>query len=247
MSIMTLEKVVPTLRDAMHVLRLLCRNCTGQKISAYVSMDTGPKKENEIDGPEELFIIILDNGRSDFYADVQARESLRCIRCGACMYGCPIYMRIGGYPYGWAYSGPMGQVLNPLLLGLEQTRDLYRACTLCGECKIICPSGIDHPKMILSHRARDREEGVKHSRDRRSRIEKKSMEALAWATKRRWRWNLGVKGLRLLVNRHAENDVIRDMKGHLEGWFAGRDLPVIPRKTFHQRMRKDGPKSKRKK
>jgi len=107
-SIMTLEKVVPSMQDAMHLLRLLCRNGTGQRITSYVSMDSGPRKDGEVDGPEELFIIILDNGRSAFYGDPQAREALRCIRCGACMSGCPVYGKIGGYPYGWVYSGPIG-------------------------------------------------------------------------------------------------------------------------------------------
>jgi len=157
-SIMTPEKVVPTLDDAMHLVRLLCRSCTGQKISAYVTMDTGPRKEGEIDGPDELIVIIVDNGRSAIYEDPLTREALRCIRCGACLNTCPIYVKIGGYPYGWAYSGPMGQVLNPLLLGLDRTQDLYRACTLCGTCVTVCPAGIDHPTLFLDYRARDVEE-----------------------------------------------------------------------------------------
>jgi len=236
-SLMTLEKVVPTMCDAMHLVRLLCRNCTGQKISAYVSMDTGPKKDDEIDGPEELFIVIVDNGRSDFYDDVESRESLRCIRCGACMYGCPVYMKVGGYPYGWAYSGPMGQVLNPLLLGQDRTQDLYRACTLCGECKNICPGGIDHPKMFLSYRARDVEGNERFKGERRPWTESSLFGLLTWATTSAWRWNLGVKAARPFINRYARDGAISEMKESLEGWFRSRDLPAMPEKTFHERMK----------
>ncbi len=235
-SVMTLEKVVPTMRDAMHLLRLLCRNCTHQKISAYVSMDSGPKKADEIDGPEELFIVIVDNGRSKFYANLQAREALRCIRCGACMYQCPIYMKIGGYPYGWAYSGPMGQVLNPLLLGLDKTQHLYHACTLCNNCSTICPGGIDHPSMFLSYRAQEaagRFEGA-----RRPRSEKGFMKAFTWATKRAWRWNFGIKGTRPFINRYARDGVIGKMTTAFEGWFRSRDLPAVAKKSFHERMKK---------
>lgn len=235
-SVMTLEKVVPTMHDAMHLLRLLCRNCTAQKISAYVSMDSGPKKADEIDGPEELFIVIVDNGRSEFYGDLQAREALRCIRCGACMFGCPIYMKVGGYPYGWAYSGPMGQVLNPLLLGLDKTQDLYHACTLCNNCKTICPGGVDHPKMFLSYRAREaagRFEGA-----RRSHSEKGFMKAFTWATRKAWHWNLGIKGTRPFINRHAREGVIGRMTRAFEGWFRSRNLPAVSKETFHESMKK---------
>lgn len=240
-SLMTLEKVVPTMRDAVYLLRLLCRNCTAQKISAYVTMDSGPKKADEIDGPEELYIVILDNGRSAFYSDEHVREALRCIRCGACMYACPVYMKIGGYPYGWAYSGPMGQVVNPLLLGLEKTQDLYRACTLCGKCKAICPSGIDHPKMFLWFRSRDVECDARLGGKSRPWIERRVMDVFSWGLRRAWRWNAGVKGVRPVVNVHAHNDIISKMR-ILEGWFTCRNLPPIAKRTFHECM-KDGKRS----
>ncbi len=235
-SVMTLEKVVPTMRDAVHMVRMLCRNCTGQKISAYVSMDSGPKQEGEIDGPEELFIVIVDNGRSSFYGDPQARQSLQCIRCGGCMYSCPVYTKVGGYPYGWAYSGPMGQVLNPLLLGLEVTQDLYRACTLCGECKSICPGGIDHPSMFLSYRAKDVERDVEYGGKARPLKESASAAVFAWAAKKAGRWKLGIKGIRPFFNRGVEDGVVRKFFGALKGWFRSRDLPIISEKTFREQM-----------
>jgi L-lactate dehydrogenase complex protein LldF len=234
--------VVPTMQDAMHMLRLLCRNCTGQKIASYVSMDTGPSKGSEPDGPEELFLVIVDNGRSIFYQDPEAREILRCIRCGACMLECPVYAKIGGYPYGWAYPGPMGQVLNPLMLGQDRTQDLYRACTLCGVCKTVCPAGIDHPKMFLSYRARDVEGDPRYRGKRRPWMEAGFMKMFTWATKRRWRWDRGIKALRPLVNRRVEEGFIRGMKGPLEGWFRSRDFPAMAEKTFHDRVRGLGTK-----
>jgi L-lactate dehydrogenase complex protein LldF len=235
-SVMTLEKVVPTMNDALHVLRLLCRNCTGQKLSAYVSMDSAPKKDDEIEGPEELFVIIVDNGRSEFYGDLQMREALRCIRCGACLTSCPIYTKIGGYSYGWAYSGPMGQVLNPLLLGLDKTQDLYRACTMCGECKKICPSGIDHPAMFLSYRSMDVERDQKHRGKPRPLKESASVGLFSWATKRASRWNFGARVTRPLFNRHSRDGVVSRLAGAFSGWFKSRDLPAFPEKTFHERM-----------
>jgi L-lactate dehydrogenase complex protein LldF len=234
---MSLEKVVPTMQDALHMLRLLSRNCTGQKMGSYVSMDTGPNQGGEVDGPGELHIVILDNGRSTFYLDQEARQILCCIRCGACMLECPVYAKIGGYPYGWAYSGPMGQVLNPLMIGRDRTQDLYRACTFCGVCKTVCPAGIDHPKMFLRYRAHDVKGDPGDNATRRPWQEAGFMQMFVWATKRRWRWDLGIKAVRPLINRRVEDGFIRGMKGPLEGWFNSRDFPAMSRKTFRDRMR----------
>lgn len=233
-SIMSLEKVVPRMQDALHLLRLLCRNCTGQKISAYVTMDTGPKAADEMDGPEELYIVILDNGRSHFYDDLQAREVLRCIRCGACLSACPVYGKIGGYPYGWAYSGPMGQVLSPLLLGLDKTQDLYRATTLCGRCKQICPAGIDHPHLYLYYRSKDVEEDPALKAKRPPPEEKRFFGFWKWIITHRWRWNLAMRLLRIVANRSARTGATRLNGSALNAWCASRDLQVFPKKIFHQ-------------
>lgn len=236
-AIMSLEKVVPTMEDAMHMVRILCRNCTGQKLSSYVSMDTGPKKPGEIDGPEELFIFIVDNGRSEIYHDTQAREILKCIRCGACLNTCPVYTKIGGYPYGFTYSGPMGQVLNPLLLGIENTRDLYRACTLCGSCKKICPSGIDHPSILLAYRAREIEKKNRENRTLRSRLENVMAFVSSMAMSNGRAWNLGVRCTRPLLNSLARDGYIRDIPFGVKGWFRCRDLRAIQDKTFHEKWK----------
>ena len=234
-SIMSLEKVVPTMDDAMYLIRLLCRNCTGQKLAAYISMDSGPKKVEETDGPEEVYIIILDNGRSKIYQDIQAREALRCIRCGACLNACPVYSKIGGYPYGWAYSGPMGQVLSPLLLGLDKTSDLYHACTLCSACKIICPAGIDHPKMFLYYRRLEADGKNRRTGALIADKTAKMFDLWGWGAVRAWRWKLAVKSIRPFINRYAKDGVIHKAIAPLDGWFNTRDLPAMAKKTFHER------------
>jgi L-lactate dehydrogenase complex protein LldF len=251
-SVMTLEKVVPTMKDALHVIRLLSRNCTGQRLTAYVSMDSGPKKEGEIDGPEELVIVIVDNGRSRIYQDPQARDALRCIRCAACLNICPVYRQIGGYAYGWVYSGPMGQVLMPLLLGLDKTQDLYRACTLCGACKSVCPAGIDHPGLMLYYRSIDVTADVTADvsvdvsvADRFNGKKRPWKEALffkAWgmAVERFWMWNSGISMTRPLMNASSHRGVIRQMKGAFSGWFRKRDFPPMAEETFHERWEKTG-------
>ena len=236
-SVMSLEKVVPTLEDALHLVRLLCRNCTGQKLSVYVSMDNSPKKSDEIDGPEELIIVIVDNGRSRIYQDNIAREAMRCIRCGACLNGCPVYRQIGGYAYGWVYSGPMGQVLNPLLLGLERTQDLYRATTLCGSCKSICPVGIDHPGLFLHYRAKDVLGDAALRAKKRPMMERIFFRLWILAVSRYRLWNWGVRFVRPFINKDAHEGMLREVGGFFKGWFRNRDLPVLAKKTFHDRWR----------
>ena len=233
-AIMSLEKVVPTMEDALHIVRMLCRNCSGQKLTSYVSMDTGPKKPGELDGPEELFIVIVDNGRSEIYRDIKARQVLRCIRCGACLSFCPIYTKIGGYPYGFAYSGPMGQVLNPLLLGIDGTSDLYRACTLCGSCRDICPAGMDHPSLILEYRAREVKMNTGGEAGLRSRAEAAFASLVSLAMGSPLLWRLGVRCARPLLNSFARDGYIADLPRGGKGWFGCRDLRAMPAKTFYE-------------
>jgi L-lactate dehydrogenase complex protein LldF len=153
-AVMSLEKIVATLEDAADVLRVLPRSATGQKMSSYVSVLTGPRRANESDGARQMHLVILDNGRSEVLADPILREALLCFRCGACLNSCPVYQTIGGHAYGSVYSGPIGALLSSLLLPPEDTRDLPFGCTLCGACKKTCPLGIDHPKLMLTLRQR---------------------------------------------------------------------------------------------
>ncbi|AWK85738.1 LutB/LldF family L-lactate oxidation iron-sulfur protein [Azospirillum thermophilum] len=138
-AVMGLEKVVETLEDVPPILSLLPRSATGQPITTYVNMISGPRRPGEKDGPREVHLVILDNGRSGVYADGELRDTLRCIRCGACMNHCPVYTRVGGHAYQAPYPGPIGKILVPQMEGLEKRGELPHACTMCNACVEICP------------------------------------------------------------------------------------------------------------
>ena len=146
-AIASIEKVVPTLEDAATILRILARSATGQELSVYTTFVTGPRRAGDLDGPESFHMVILDNGRSRMLAD-GFKEMLCCIRCGACLNNCPVYGAIGGHAYGWVYPGPMGSVLTPALIGLEQSQHLPHASTLCGKCESVCPMSIPLPSLL---------------------------------------------------------------------------------------------------
>ena len=143
--IASIEKVVPTLEDATVLLRLLARSATGQSITSYTSFFTGPKRSDDIGGPEQFHVVLVDNGRSEMLGNAY-REMLRCIRCGACLNHCPVYGAVGGHAYGWVYPGPMGSVLTPLMIGLDEGHVLADASSLCGRCEAVCPMSIPLPR-----------------------------------------------------------------------------------------------------
>lgn len=147
----SIDKVVPTLDDASALLRLLARSATGQEITSYTTFSTGPRKKNDQDGPEQYHVVLVDNGRSKMLAG-KFHDMLRCIRCGACMNHCPVYGVIGGHSYGWVYPGPMGSVLTPNFLGLDEAGDLANACTMNGHCADVCPVKIPLPDLLREHR-----------------------------------------------------------------------------------------------
>ena len=151
--IASLEKLVPTLEDAATLLRLLARSATGQEFSAYTTVSTGPRRPNDLDGPEEYHVVLLDNGRSALLGS-ELQDMLRCIRCAACMNHCPVYAAVGGHAYGWVYSGPMGAVLTPSLIGLAEAGDLPNASTFCGQCESVCPVKIPLPRLMRHWRER---------------------------------------------------------------------------------------------
>jgi len=154
----SLEKIVPTLEDATTILRVLARSATGQEMSVYTTFCTGPKRPEDIDGPEQYHVVLLDNGRTKLIGS-EFEEMLRCIRCGACLNHCPVYKSVGGHAYGWVYSGPMGAVLIPGLIGMEQSSHLPNASTLCGRCESVCPMRIPLPDMLRKWRARSHQSG----------------------------------------------------------------------------------------
>src|ERR687895_127190 len=151
-ALMGIERVVPTLAEHAVLLELLGRSGTGQKLTVYTTLLTGPRREGESDGPEELHVVLLDNGRSQL-AGTRYREMLNCIRCGACLNVCPVYRKAGGGDYGPVYSGPMGAVLVPLLTGLEQAPSLPHASSLCGACTAACPVKIPLHELLLELRS----------------------------------------------------------------------------------------------
>lgn len=233
-AIMGIEKVVATLSDATHMLKLLTRSCTGQVISKYVSVITGPRKEGEVDGPEELYIVILDNGRSRIYADEMLRSSLRCIKCGLCSGVCPVYTRVGGYTYGWVYSGAIGAVLNPLLLGLGKARDLYHATTLCGACNHFCPAGVELRNIFLDMRKKEMEGNRSFGAKKPSFFSRAILRFWTWGLLNQALYRFGSMALRILSAPFVRKGKISWLPGRLSGWTKYRDMPRLAPKTFHR-------------
>ena len=148
-AITGIEKIVEKLEHVPPLLSLLTRSATGQNISTYFNMISGPRKSHEKDGPTEVHLVLLDNGRSQAYADEQLRKTLQCIRCGACMNHCPVYTRVGGHAYGTTYPGPIGKIISPHMLGLEATATMATASSLCGACGEVCPVKIPIPDLLM--------------------------------------------------------------------------------------------------
>jgi L-lactate dehydrogenase complex protein LldF len=150
-AVVGIEKIVATLEDYATLTQVLPRSATGQKMSVYTHMINGPRRPQDGDGPEQVYVVLVDNGRSNIYATGYT-EALACIRCGACLNACPVYEVAGGHSYGWVYPGPIGAVVTPLLTGVENASPLPYASSLCGNCKQVCPVDIDIPRMLLDLR-----------------------------------------------------------------------------------------------
>jgi L-lactate dehydrogenase complex protein LldF len=148
-ALVGLEKVIESLEDYALLTQILPRSATGQQMPVYTNIVNGPCQDG---GPEHLYVIFVDNGRSEIYASGTYSEALACIRCGACLNACPVYRSVGGHTYGWVYGGPIGAVITPLLKGLDQAHPLPQASSLCGSCKQVCPVNIDLPRMLLALR-----------------------------------------------------------------------------------------------
>ena len=224
--IASLEKVVPTLEDAATILRVLARSATGPEFSTYTTLSTGPKRAGDLDGPEEYHVILLDNGRSEMLAG-PFREALRCIRCGACMNHCPVYHAIGGHAYGWVYPGPIGAVLTPALIGIEEAGDLPNASTFCGRCEAVCPMRIPLPKMMRHWREREFE------RHRTPRAVRAGLGLWAFLASRPELYHF-VTGLaaRLLATLAGRKGRLRSLP-LAGGWTGVRDLPAPQGRSFH--------------
>jgi L-lactate dehydrogenase complex protein LldF len=233
-AITGIEKVVPTLEDAATLMRLLPAHGTGQTISNYISITTGVKGEGERDGPEHFHVILLDGGRAELLgSDLQ--PMLRCIRCGACMNHCPVYQSVGGHAYGWVYPGPMGSVLTPSYIGLENALDLPNAATLCNQCGVVCPVKIPLPDLMRKLRERQFERRLKPWPERLG------LALWSWAARRPAVYAMmSALGARILSLLGGRGKRIR----HLPlagGWTGGRDLPAPAGRTFRElyRMRRN--------
>ncbi|MEE9325468.1 MAG: LutB/LldF family L-lactate oxidation iron-sulfur protein [Dehalococcoidia bacterium] len=234
-ALMGIEKVIPTMEDLAVFLRVLPRSASGQKMSSYVSFITGPRRALEEDGPEELHLVILDNGRSRILQDEELRESLYCIRCGACLNACPVYAKIGGHAYGWVYSGPIGSVITPNFVGLGKAKELPFASSLCGACKDICPVRINIPHLLLKMRSKVVEEGEEDAKRRVPWLERMSFTLWALCMRDRRTYELASRLATLMQRPFVRDGKITSLPGFLSRWTNNRDLPPLASRTFRKR------------
>lgn len=223
----SIEKMVPTLEDVSAFIRLLSRSATGQEISVYTTFSSGPRRADDLDGPEQFHVVLLDNGRSEMMGG-EFQDILRCIRCAACINHCPVYGAIGGHAYGWVYPGPMGAVLTPHLIGVGVAAHLPNASTFCGRCEEVCPVHIPLPKMMRHWREREFE---RHLAPAATRF---GLGVWAFFAKRpklyRMTVNVGAWVLRRLSGRDGR---IKNL-ALAKGWTIWRDLPAPQGQTFQQ-------------
>lgn len=226
-TLMGMERIVPTLADLSVMLQLLGRSGTGQKLTVYTSLLNGPRRSDEPHGPEEMHVVIVDNGRSRALAGDLA-EILYCIRCGACLNICPVYREIGGHAYGSPYSGPVGSVVSPILGGVPAFADLPHASTLCGACKDVCPVRIDLPTLLL----RLRRETVQQ-RQQPGWL-RTGMKGYEFAARSPGRFKLAMR-LAGLFSRLTGGRWLRRLPGPLAAWTRYREFPPFAAKSFQQR------------
>lgn len=229
-TLMGMERIIPSWSDLEVMATLLPRSATGQKLTVYMSGITGPRKGRDADGPEEMHIIIVDNGRSLQLGDPEFQELLNCIRCGACLNACPVYRHIGGHAYGGTYSGPIGAVLTPALnKNVAEWDDIANASSLCGACYEACPVKIPLHDMLVSLRRRKVESG--HG----NKLESVGMKGFAAVMGNANRFKRVLKlaktGQKLVVR----NGEIRSKLGPLKGWNSYRVTPSLPRQSFRDR------------
>jgi L-lactate dehydrogenase complex protein LldF len=224
-AITGIEKVVPTLEDFSTLARLLPRSATGQSITNYVSVMTGPKGREDSDGPEHFHIILLDNGRTRLLG-TDKQDMLRCIRCGACMNHCPVYQSVGGHAYGWVYPGPMGAILTPTYVGLENAGHLPNASTFCGRCAEVCPVKIPLPDLMRKLREEQVDRGLRPWQERLA------LKLWTFGALHPGLYGLGARlAVKWLARRAGPGGMIRSLP-LASGWSEGRDMPAPPGRTF---------------
>jgi L-lactate dehydrogenase complex protein LldF len=232
-ALVGIERIAPTLQELGTLLQLLARSATGQPLSVYTSIVTGPRRRADEDGPEQMHIVLIDNGRTNALAGELA-ESLYCIRCGACLNVCPVYRRLGGHAYGSVYPGPIGITITPALDGLFPWRELPQASTLCGACTEACPVRIDIPRMLLKLRADSVDAGLapKWLHD--------GLKLYAKAAKHPLLFNMGRK-MAAKAQRAAPRTPegwLKELPPPLSPWTDSRAFPPLADESFLERWRK---------
>lgn len=213
-----IEKMLPSINDLALFWPLLATYGTGQQVTVYNSIFSGPRQEGEVDGPEEMYVILMDNGRTNILADIEARESLYCIRCGSCLNACPVYKNIGGHTYGTTYSGPIGAVITPHLRGMDTYMHLSYASSLCGNCTEVCPVRINLHELLLHNRHKAVEENYTSG-----------AEKMAWFG---WKQASLSRRMMNLVGGKTKNLFMK--KFFTKSWGDDRDLPIFAPKSFNQ-------------
>jgi L-lactate dehydrogenase complex protein LldF len=229
-AVMGMEKVIPSMTDLMVFLAILARSATGQKLSSYTTLVRGPRRPGELEGPEELHLILMDNGRVRQVAG-PLREALYCLRCGACLNVCPVYRQIGGHAYGHTYPGPIGILLTAMLKGDRSVKELAHASTLCGACKDVCPVRIDIPRMLVELREHlDRGRIAPWSERMVFRAARLAMQSPAL-------FRLGARVGRRLQRPFLHEGRLRRLPLFFGKWTATRDLPPVAARTFSERWK----------
>jgi L-lactate dehydrogenase complex protein LldF len=222
-----IEKVIPRFQDLPVFLKLLARGATGQTLSIYTTIITGKRRGEELDGPEEFHLVLLDNGRSRILGG-PFRESLQCIRCGACLNACPVYRRIGGHAYGGVYSGPIGSILTPLYDSVSQNPHLPHASSLCGACQAACPVKINIPHMLIGLR-----ELQHHYKP--NRLENWAYSLWKGVLRRPWLYRLALKAARIFLRPFATEGWLTKLPGAGKNWTQKRDFPAPAPRSFRER------------
>jgi L-lactate dehydrogenase complex protein LldF len=212
-----IEKMIPSLTDLGLFWPLLSTFGTGQKLTVYNTIVTGPKQSNETDGPEEMYVILLDNGRTNILQNPRQRESLYCIRCGACLNACPVYKNIGGHTYGATYSGPIGSVITPNLQGMDDFKHLSYASSLCGACTEVCAVKINLHELLLDNRHESVKEGLNSFSER-----------MAWKI---WKMSGLNRKIMNMGNGNLKNKIVN---GLFKGWKQHRSDLEFSQKTFNE-------------
>lgn len=225
-TVMGMERLVPTFEEMEVLVSLLTRSAVGQKLTSYITVLSGPKDEGDVDGPEDFHLVVVDNGRSDILGG-EFQSVLQCIRCAACVNVCPVYRHVGGHSYGSIYSGPIGAVLSPLLGGYEEYKELPYASTLCGACTEACPVKIPLHELLHKHR-----QVIVEKEGKAPISEKMAMKAFGLGAASPILYKLGSKIAPTAMNPFTEDDRIKKGPGPLKAWTEVRDFPAPNKERF---------------